>query len=51
MLDAIENYRVLDEEFLYEIEEAWRQECPTEIWKYDAPRTREAGRRSGRIRG
>ena len=23
--------------FLYEIEEEWRQECLTEIWKYDAP--------------
>ena len=38
VLDAIENYSVLDEEFLYEIEEEWRQECLTEIWKYDAPR-------------
>ena len=37
VLDAIENYSVLDEEFLYEIEEEWRQECLTEIWKYDAP--------------
>ena len=38
VLDAIENYSVLDEEFLYEIEEEWRQERLTEIWKYDAPR-------------
>jgi len=38
VLDAIENYCVLDEEFLYEIEEEWRQERLTEIWKYDAPR-------------
>lgn len=38
VLDAIENYSVLDEEFLYEVEEEWRQECLTEIWKYDAPR-------------
>ena len=49
VLDAIENYSVLDEEFLYEIEEEWRQECLTEIWKYDAPRLlgridEEAGR-------
>lgn len=38
VLGAIENYCVLDEEFLYEVEEKWRQECLTEIWKYDAPR-------------
>ena len=38
VLDAIENYCVLDEEFLYEVEDGWRQECLTEIWKYDAPR-------------
>lgn len=38
VLDAIENYSVIDEEFLYEIEEEWRQERLTEIWKYDAPR-------------
>lgn len=38
VLDAIENYCVLDDGALYEIEEEWRQECLTEIWKYDAPR-------------
>ena len=37
VLDAIENYYVLDEEFLYEIEEEWRNICLNEIWKYDAP--------------
>ena len=37
VLDAIENYSVLDEEFLYEIEEEWRNICLNEIWKYDAP--------------
>ena len=35
---ASEEDEVLDEEFLYEVEEEWRQECLTEIWKYDAPR-------------
>ena len=38
VLDAIENYSVLDEEFLYEIEEEWRNIRLNEIWKYDAPR-------------
>lgn len=49
VLDAIENYCVLDDGVLYEVEEEWRQECLTEIWKYDAPRLlgridEEAGR-------
>ena len=35
---ASEEDEVLDEEFLYEVEDGWRQECLTEIWKYDAPR-------------
>lgn len=38
VLDAIENYCVIDEEFLYEVEEEWRNICLNEIWKYDAPR-------------
>ena len=29
VLDAIENYCVIDEEFLYEVEDGWRQECST----------------------
>ena len=37
VLDAIENYCVLDEEFLYETEEEWRNIRLNEIWKYDAP--------------
>ena len=38
VLDAIENYCALDEEFLYEIEEEWKKAALAEIWKYDAPR-------------
>lgn len=49
VLDAIENYCVLDDESLYEIEEEWRRAALAEIWKYDAPRLlgridEEAGR-------
>ena len=49
VLDAIENYCVLDEEFLYEVEEEWRNTCLSEIRKCDAPRAlakldEEAGR-------
>ena len=49
VLDAIENYYVLDEEFLYEVEEEWKKAALAEIWKYDAPRLlgridEEAGR-------
>ena len=49
VLDAIENYCVLDDGVLYEIEEEWRNICLNEIWKYDAPRRlgridEEAGR-------
>ena len=49
MLDAIENYYVLDEGVLYEIEEEWKEAALAEIWKYDAPRLlgridEEAGR-------
>lgn len=49
VLDAIENYCVLDDESLYEIEEEWRNIRLNEIWKYDAPRLlgridEEAGR-------
>ena len=41
VLDAIENYSALDEEFLYEVEEEWRNICLTEIWKYDAQSSSE----------
>ena len=49
VLDSLADYRVLDEDYLYEVEEEWRQERLTEIWKYDAPRLlgridEEAGR-------
>lgn len=37
VLDSLADYAVIDEEFLYEVEDEWRQECLTEIWKYDAP--------------
>ena len=35
---ASEEDEILDEEFLYEIEEEWRNIRLNEIWKYDAPR-------------
>lgn len=38
VLDSLADYIVIDEDFLYEVEDEWRQECLTEIWKYDAPR-------------
>lgn len=38
VLDAIAEYAVIDEEFLYEVEDEWRNTCLSEIWKYDAPR-------------
>ena len=49
VLDAIENYGVIDDGVLYEIEEEWKEAALAEIWKYDAPRLlgridEEAGR-------
>jgi len=38
VLDAIENYSVLDDGVLYEIETEWQKAALAEIWKYDAPR-------------
>ena len=38
VLDSLADYGVIDEEFLYEVEEEWRNICLNGIWKYDAPR-------------
>ena len=54
VLDALAEYGVIDEEYLYEVEEEWRAAALQGVWKYEAPRAlakldAEAGRFAARM--